>query len=146
MGRGDLAKVRSAKDRQRQKKARDARKAAERASPQGREEEVGVVPPPLRRYRGFMADSDRWRRFAFREGDVVITTPSKCGTTWMQSIVGMLVLGRPDLGEPIGRLSPWLDMLIVTDEEVFGRLEAQRHRRFIKTHTPLDSIPSSMTP
>jgi hypothetical protein len=29
MGRGDLAKVRSAKDRQRQKKARDARKAVE---------------------------------------------------------------------------------------------------------------------
>jgi hypothetical protein len=39
--------------------------------------------PPLRRYRGFMADSDRWRRFAFRDGDIVITTPSKCGTTWM---------------------------------------------------------------
>ena len=88
-----------------------------------------------------MVDSDRWRRFAFRDGDIVITTPSKCGTTWMQSIVGMLVLGRPDLGEPISRLSPWLDMLIVTDEEVFGRLERQRHRRFIKTHTPLDGIP-----
>ena len=80
--------------------------------------------PPLRRYRGFMADSDRWRRFAFREGDVVITTPSKCGTTWMQSIVGMLVLGRPDLRRADQRLSPWLDMLVDTDEEVFGRLEA----------------------
>jgi aryl sulfotransferase len=88
-----------------------------------------------------MADSDRWRRFAFRDGDIVISTPSKCGTTWMQSIVGMLVLGRSDLGEPISRLSPWLDMLIVTDEEVFGRIERQRHRRFIKTHTPLDGIP-----
>jgi aryl sulfotransferase len=88
-----------------------------------------------------MADSDRWRRFAFRDGDIVISTPSKCGTTWMQSIVGMLVLGRSDLGEPISRLSPWLDMLIVTEEEVFGRLERQRHRRFIKTHTPLDGIP-----
>jgi hypothetical protein len=30
MGRGDLAKVRSAKDRQRRKKARDARRAVER--------------------------------------------------------------------------------------------------------------------
>ncbi len=59
----------------------------------------------------------------------------------MQSIVGTLVLGRPDLGEPISRLSPWLDMLIVTDAEVFGRLERQAHRRFIKTHTPLDGIP-----
>jgi len=88
-----------------------------------------------------MADSDRWRRFAFRDGDIVITTPSKCGTTWMQSIVGMLVFGRPDLGEPISRLSPWLDMLIATDDEVVGRLERQGHRRFIKTHTPLDGIP-----
>lgn len=97
--------------------------------------------PPLRRYRGFMADSDRWRRFAFRDGDIVISTPSKCGTTWMQSIVGMLVLGRSDLGEPISQLSPWLDMLVYTDDEVFGRLEGQTHRRFIKTHTPLDGIP-----
>ena len=88
-----------------------------------------------------MADSDRWRRFVFRDGDIVITTPSKCGTTWMQCIVGMLVLGRPDLGEPISRLSPWLDMLISTDDEIFDRLERQTRRRFIKTHTPLDGIP-----
>jgi aryl sulfotransferase len=88
-----------------------------------------------------MADSDRWRRFTFREDDIVITTPSKCGTTWMQTIVGMLVLGRPDLGEPISQLSPWLDMLVYTDAEVFGRLDRQTHRRFIKTHTPLDGIP-----
>jgi hypothetical protein len=71
----------------------------------------------------------------------VITTPSKCGTTWMQTIVGMLVLGRTDLGSPINQLSPWLDMLIYTDDEVFGRLERQTHRRFIKSHTPLDGIP-----
>ena len=88
-----------------------------------------------------MADSDRWRRFAFRDDDIVITTPSKCGTTWMQSIVGMLVLGSPDLGEPISQLSPWLDMMIFTEDEVFDQLERQRHRRFIKTHTPLDGIP-----
>jgi hypothetical protein len=88
-----------------------------------------------------MADSDRWRRFVFRDGDIVITTPSKSGTTWMQTIVGMLVLGRTDLGQPISRLSPWLDMLTATDDEVFGLLGRQRHRRFIKTHTPLDGIP-----
>ena len=97
--------------------------------------------PPLRRYRGFMADSERWRRFAFRDDDVVITTPSKCGTSWMQAIVGMLLLDRVDLGAPIGHLSPWLDMQIYTDDDVLGRLERQAHRRFIKTHTPLDGIP-----
>jgi len=97
--------------------------------------------PQLRRYRGFMADSDRWRRFTFRRDDVVITTPSKCGTSWMQTIVGMLLLDRIDLGAPISQLSPWLDMQIHTDDEVFDRLERQTHRRFIKTHTPLDGVP-----
>ena len=88
-----------------------------------------------------MVDSTRWERFTFRPGDVVISTPAKCGTTWMQTIVGMLLLDRVDLGAPIGTLSPWLDMLIRTDDEVFGLLELQTHRRFIKTHTPLDGMP-----
>ena len=88
-----------------------------------------------------MADSARWERFAFRPGDVVISTPSKCGTTWMQTIVGMLLLDRIDLGAPISTISPWLDMLIRGDDEVFGMLGGQSHRRFMKTHTPLDGVP-----
>jgi hypothetical protein len=88
-----------------------------------------------------MADSARWERFAFRPDDVIISTPAKCGTTWMQAIVGMLLLDRVDLGAPISTISPWLDMLIHTDDDVFRLLEAQTHRRFIKTHTPLDGVP-----
>ena len=95
----------------------------------------------MRRYRGFMADSARWQRFPLRPDDVIISTPAKCGTTWMQTIVGMLLLDRVDLGGPISTISPWLDMLIHTDDEVFGLLERQTHRRFIKTHTPLDGLP-----
>ena len=53
---------------------------------------ASVRRPPTRRYQGFFADSARWERFALRPDDIVITTPSKCGTTWMQHIVGMLVL------------------------------------------------------
>jgi hypothetical protein len=101
----------------------------------------GDTRPPLRRYRGFMADSARWERFTFRPDDVVISTPSKCGTTWMQTIVGMLLLDRVELGAPISSISPWLDMLTRTDDQVFGLLERQEHRRFIKTHTPLDGVP-----
>jgi len=97
--------------------------------------------PALRRYQGFFADSSRWERFTFRPDDVVISTPAKCGTTWMQTIVGMLLLDRIDLGAPMGTISPWLDMLTRTEDEVFGLLEAQTHRRFIKTHTPLDGLP-----
>src|SRR5690606_14544122 len=71
---------------------------------------------------------------------IVITTPSKSGTTWMQTIVAMLVLDRADLPAPIATLSPWLDMQIHTDAEVLALLDAQEHRRFIKTHTPLDGV------
>ncbi len=101
----------------------------------------GSYHPPVRRYHGFMADSERWERFQVRPDDVVITTPAKCGTTWMQTIVGMLLRDRVDLGQPISTLSPWLDMLIRTEAEVFALLEQQTERRFIKTHTPLDGLP-----
>ena len=59
----------------------------------------------------------------------------------MQTIVGVLLLDRTDLGAPIGTISPWLDMLTRSEAEVFGLLEGQTHRRFIKTHTPLDGVP-----
>jgi hypothetical protein len=101
---------------------------------------TGIVPA-VRRYRGIFADSQRWERFAFRPGDVVITTPSKSGTTWMQAIVGMLLHDTTDLGVAISELSPWLDMKLRTDDEVFGMFEAQTGRRFVKTHTPLDGVP-----
>lgn len=94
----------------------------------------------MRHYHGFMADSERWQRFELRPGDVVITTPSKCGTTWTQQIVGMLLRDTVSL-PPIGTISPWLDMQVRTEEEIFGLLEAQTERRFIKTHTPLDGLP-----
>jgi aryl sulfotransferase len=38
-------------------------------------------------------------------------------------------------------LSPWPDWRVFPLEEVLLRLRAQRHRRFIKTHTPLDGLP-----
>ena len=50
--------------------------------------------PAVRRYQGFMADSARWNRFIFRPDDVVISTSAKCGTTWMQTIVGMLLFAQ----------------------------------------------------
>src|SRR3954452_15827749 len=87
-----------------------------------------------------MADSARWEDFVLRPTDVVITTPSKCGTTWMQQIVGMLLRDTVEL-PPIGTISPWLDMQVRTEDEVFGLLAAQNERRFIKTHTPLDGLP-----
>jgi hypothetical protein len=93
------------------------------------------------RYQSPDEDSGRWRGFAFRPGDVVISTRSKSGTTWMQMICLVLILGTPELPEPLGRLSPWLDWLVEPLDAVVGRLDAQPHPRCIKTHTPLDGVP-----
>jgi aryl sulfotransferase len=88
-----------------------------------------------------VADSARWDSFVFRPGDIVISTPAKSGTTWMQMICALLVLQTPDFERPLGRLSPWLDLETRPLHEVLGDLEAQPHRRFLKTHTPLDGLP-----
>ncbi len=94
-----------------------------------------------RRYASDDDDSARWEGFPFREGDIVISTRSKSGTTWMQMVCALLVFGTPDLPAPLPHLSPWVDHRIEPVADVVARLEAQRHRRFVKTHTPLDGIP-----
>ena len=93
-----------------------------------------------RRYRSSEEDSDRWRRFPFREGDVVVSTRSKSGTTWVQQICLSFVHGSPELPAPLGELSPWVDWLIESEEVLFSRLNAQPGRRVVKTHTPLDGV------
>lgn len=98
------------------------------------------MPPPVR-YRSPDEDSARWRGFPFRDGDIVISSRSKHGTTWVQMICALLVLGTADLPAPLPVLSPWVDWRGEPREAVWARLAAQRHRRFLKTHTPLDGLP-----
>jgi aryl sulfotransferase len=86
-------------------------------------------------------DSARWDGFSLRGGDIVISARSRCGTTWVQAICALLVFQTPDLPAPLAQLSPWLDWLSVEQSEVLAALAAQEHRRFIKTHTPLDGLP-----
>ena len=95
----------------------------------------------LKRYRSVMADSARWEGFTFRDDDIVISTPSKCGTTWMQMICALLVFQDPKLPRRLTELSPWVDIQTDTVENVFTALAAQHHRRFIKSHTPFDGLP-----
>lgn len=101
---------------------------------------TGAVHQPTR-YRTDLEDSARWDGFGFRPGDIVISAPSKSGTTWTQMMCALLVFQSADLPAPLTTLSPWLDMRVRPVGEVVARLEAQRHRRFIKTHTPLDGLP-----
>jgi hypothetical protein len=70
---------------------------------------------------------------------VVIATYAKAGTTWTQQIVAQLIFGgRGDV--EVATLSPWLDLRIPPKEVKLAALEAQPHRRFIKTHLPVDAL------
>src|SRR3954449_10478650 len=95
----------------------------------------------LRRYRNFVADSARWAGFVFRDDDIVIATPAKCGTTSMQMLCALLIFRTPKLSGPLAEISPWLDMQTRPLDEVLAALDEMTHRRFIKTHTPLDGLP-----
>lgn len=96
---------------------------------------------PRRRYLGYFADSARWDAVELRPGDVVVTTPSKSGTTWTQLIAAMLLHGSTELPAPLSELSPWIDAQVRSAEDLATLLAAQPHRRVVKTHTPLDGIP-----
>jgi aryl sulfotransferase len=96
-------------------------------------------PKKTREVQTAIVDSTRWNGFKFRADDIVIDTFGKSGTTWMQQIVGQLVLDAPD-GVSAAGASPWLDMRIFPLDETLAMLEAQQHRRFIKTHLPVDAL------
>ncbi len=86
-----------------------------------------------------ISDSTRWNEFKFRADDIVVCTYAKTGTTWTQQIVAQLVFkGAADAVGP--QLSPWLDFRVIPLADVFAQLEAQTHRRFIKTHLPLSAL------
>ena len=96
---------------------------------------------PTREYYVAIMDSHRWDKFVPRQGDIVVATYPKCGTTWTQRIVDLLVFQSPE-PRPVVLTSPWLDATIFAPvEDNLAQLEAQTHRRFIKTHLPFDSVP-----
>jgi aryl sulfotransferase len=100
-------------------------------------------PKKTRELQTAIFDSTRWNQFKYREGDVIVVTWGKAGTTWMQQIVAQLLWDAPDDISTMAMRSPWLDMRILPFEFVLPALEAQTHRRSIKTHLPIDALPFS---
>ena len=84
-------------------------------------------------------DSTIWNDFKFRNDDIIIATYAKSGTTWVQQIIAQMMFnGAPDLA--VAEMSPWLDLRVPPKEVKLPMVEAQTHRRMIKTHLPLDAL------
>jgi aryl sulfotransferase len=90
-------------------------------------------------YQNFLLDSTRWDHLEERTGDIVVATPYKCGTTWVQNIVLHLIFQDLKL-RVIGDYSPWVDMRLQPIQELLEKLEGQAHRRCLKSHLPRDGL------
>jgi aryl sulfotransferase len=84
-------------------------------------------------------DSTIWNDFRFRDDDIIIATYAKSGTTWMQQIIAQMLYG-PDPELEVADMSPWLDLRVPPKEVKLPVIEAQTHRRFLKTHLPVDAL------
>jgi aryl sulfotransferase len=99
-----------------------------------------ALPSRTRVYLSYIFDSRHWDRYRPRPGDIVVSTSYKSGTTWTQNILRQLVFPH-EPRPPVSAISPWLDRQHDDFEPVIAGLEAQTHRRFIKSHLPLDGLP-----
>src|SRR5215468_2776326 len=96
-------------------------------------------PRKMRELHNHHFDSTIWNDFKFRDDDIVIGTYAKSGTTWVQQIVAQLVYcGAEDLD--VSEMSPWLDLRVPPKAVKLAAVEAQTHRRFLKTHLPVDAL------
>ncbi|MDP6183334.1 MAG: sulfotransferase domain-containing protein [Gammaproteobacteria bacterium] len=86
--------------------------------------------------------SDNWDLFNPRDDDIVVASAFKAGTTWMQTIVANLIFPDGEFPEPVMHMSPWIDRYRSDNQivKVMANIEQQTHRRFLKTHLPLDAL------
>ena len=98
------------------------------------------MPERTRVYQCHHFDSTRWNYYSPRDDDIIVATSYKAGTTWTQGIIANLLFPDGEFPAPPALLSPWLDMRMVPLEAFLNGIEAQPHRRFLKTHLPLDGM------
>ncbi len=96
-------------------------------------------PQKQRELHNHHFDSTVWNDFKFRDDDIVIGTYAKSGTTWLQQIVSQLLFDGAE-GLEVAAMSPWLDLRVPPKDVKLAAVEAQAHRRFIKTHLPVDAL------
>lgn len=96
-------------------------------------------PRKTREVHNHHFDSTIWNDLQFRDDDIVIATYAKAGTTWMQQIIAQLLFDGSEELE-VAEMSPWMDLRVPPKAEKLPVVEAQTHRRFMKTHLPVDAL------
>lgn len=94
------------------------------------------LPKRNRSHIDEMRDSGRWDHYSPREGDVIVTTYPKCGTTWVEHIVVNFLHHGGEV-PLVMDVSPWLELHFRRDrwgtevpiEEIMVQFDAQTHRR-----------------
>lgn len=95
-------------------------------------------PIKSREIQNHHSDSTLWNSFRFRDTDIVIASYPKSGTTWLQQIVAQLLFHGAE-GIKLTNYSPWIEVRHARPKRV-ATLEKQTHRRFLKTHLPVDAL------
>ncbi len=96
-------------------------------------------PRKEREFQNHHFDSTIWNDFKFRDDDIFVATYGKSGTTWVQQIISQLLFDGEENLET-AEMSPWVDLRVPPKEIKLPALEAQTHRRFLKTHLPVDAL------
>lgn len=100
---------------------------------------MAIMPAKTREIHNHHMDSTVWNDIDFRDDDIIIATYAKSGTSWMQQIISQLIFqGQKDL--PVAEMSPWVDLRVPPKEVKLPAIAAQTHRRFLKTHLPVDAL------
>ncbi|WP_320534013.1 sulfotransferase domain-containing protein [Robbsia andropogonis] len=96
-------------------------------------------PEKQREYENKFFDSTVWNDFRFRDDDIVIASYAKAGTTLLQQMVAQLIFDGAEETD-VSVISPWLDSVFPEKQIKLDRVESQTHRRFLKTHLPVDAL------
>lgn len=98
-----------------------------------------MPPTKTRDLHSHHLDSSVWNDLEFRNDDIIIATYAKSGTTWVQQIIAQILFdGDEDL--EVAEMSPWVDLRVPPKQVKLPVIEAQTHRRFLKTHLPVDAL------
>jgi hypothetical protein len=81
----------------------------------------------MRVYRNPVTDNARWEGFEPRADDVFVVTPSKCGTTWMQTIVASLFWPDGNFpGRIVNGIAPWIEAKFMPADAMHAMLRAHK--------------------